>query len=118
MVYNYRKLYCIIVASKGHRRQGSYNDMIENLDTEVDIYITQLSALLKLMQVHIRYIELSTKLHYVVIVKDWINDFHENINFGNKKSSCVFSFYFFFYVEVISQIEVWMPVTITQSYVI
>lgn len=37
-------------ASKGHRRQGSYNDMIENLDSEVDIYITQLSALLKLMQ--------------------------------------------------------------------
>ncbi|XP_052068125.1 exocyst complex component 7-like isoform X1 [Mytilus californianus] len=37
-------------ASKGHRRQGSYNDIVENLDVEVEIYITQLSALLKLMQ--------------------------------------------------------------------
>ena len=37
-------------ASKGHRRQGSYNDILENLDQEVDIYIAQLSALLKLMQ--------------------------------------------------------------------
>ncbi|VDI82232.1 exocyst complex component 7, partial [Mytilus galloprovincialis] len=37
-------------ASKGHRRQGSYNDSVENLDVEVEIYITQLSALLKLMQ--------------------------------------------------------------------
>ncbi|VDI82233.1 exocyst complex component 7, partial [Mytilus galloprovincialis] len=36
--------------SKGHRRQGSYNDSVENLDVEVEIYITQLSALLKLMQ--------------------------------------------------------------------
>lgn len=39
-------------ASKGHRRQGSYNDSVENLDVEVEIYITQLSALLKLMQVN------------------------------------------------------------------
>ncbi|XP_048763303.2 exocyst complex component 7-like [Ostrea edulis] len=36
----------------GHRRQGSYNEMPkeENLDVEVDIYITELSALLKLVQ--------------------------------------------------------------------
>jgi hypothetical protein len=46
------KIFCLISASKGHRRQGSYNDILENLDQEVDIYIAQLSALLKLMQVH------------------------------------------------------------------
>ena len=44
-------IFCLISATKGHRRQGSYNDILENLDQEVDIYITQLSALLKLMQV-------------------------------------------------------------------
>ncbi|XP_060071715.1 exocyst complex component 7-like [Ylistrum balloti] len=36
----------------GHRRQGSYTDVIkeESLDVEIDIYITELTALLKLMQ--------------------------------------------------------------------
>lgn len=56
----------------GNKRQGSHAELPkeENLDVEVDIYITELSALLKLIQVRLhsdtaRCIDVSSSLNSV-----------------------------------------------------
>jgi len=41
----------------GHRRQGSSTEIKEDMcDVDIDIYITELTALLKLMQVRLRFV--------------------------------------------------------------
>lgn len=45
---------CCLWICVGHRRQGSSTEIKEDMcDVDIDIYITELSALLKLMQVMI-----------------------------------------------------------------